>query len=206
MRTLSPRVQYAVVAVGVLAVALAGWLLLVGPKRSEAARLDRELNELKSAQVAQPTQSAKPSVVREFVLAKAMPDTADMAGLVLDLSDLTSQHGLDLMSLAPQAAVAGQGFQAIPLQAVVEGRFTAVSDFLRRVRKRVGLRNGRVELNGRLYTVDKVDIAAGAEGGTRTLRATLTMNAYHFGTGAAAAAGAGTATTVAGNITAASSP
>jgi Tfp pilus assembly protein PilO len=206
MRTLSPRVQYALVVVGVLAVALAGWLLLVGPKRSEVAQLDRELGELKSAQVVQPGQPAKPSVVREFVLAKAMPDTADMAGLVLDLSDLSSNHGLDLVSLAPQPAVAGQGFEAIPLQAVVEGRFTAVSSFLRRLRKRVGLRNGRVELNGRLYTVDKVDIAAGAESGARTLRATLTMNAYRFGTGGASAAGSGTATTVAGNVTAASSP
>lgn len=206
MSRLSPRVQYALVVVGVLAVALAGWLLLVGPKRSEVARLDRELDDLKRAQVVQPNPSAKPSVVREFVLAKAMPDTADMAGLVLDLSDLTSKQGLDLVSLAPQPAVAGQGFEAIPLEAVVEGRFTAVSSFLRRVRKRVGLRNGRVELNGRLYTVDKVDIAAGEESGGRTLRATLTMNAYRFGTGAASAAGSGTATTVAGNITAASSP
>jgi Tfp pilus assembly protein PilO len=206
MSTLSPRVQYALVAVGVIAVALAGWLLLVGPKRSELARVDRELDTLKSAQVVQRRESDKPSVVREFVLAKAMPDTADTAGLVLDLADLTSKHGLGLVSLTPQPAVAGQGFEAIPLEAVVEGRFTAVSDFLRRVRKRVGLRNGRVELNGRLYTVGKIDIAVGAESGARTLRATLTMNAYRFGTGAASAAGTGTTTTAAANVTAASSP
>jgi Tfp pilus assembly protein PilO len=206
MSALSPRVQYALAAVGVVALALAGYLLLVGPKRSEAARLDRELDELRSARVVQTSQSAKPSVVREFVLAKAMPDTTDMPGLVLDLNRLATTNGLDLVSLTPQPAVAGQGFEALPLQAVLEGRYGAVSGFLRRVRKRVGLRNGRVELNGRLYTVDKVDLAAGAEAtGGRALRATLTLNAYRFGTGAASPA-AGAPSTVAQNVTAASSP
>lgn len=203
MRALSPRTQYALVAVGVVVVALAGYLLLVAPKRSEAARLDRELEGLRRAQVVQPS-AAKPSVVREFVLAKAMPDTMDAAGLILDLSRLTTKNGLDLVSLTPQPAVAGQGFEALPLQAIVRGRFAAVSSFLRRVRKRVGLKNGRVELNGRLYTVDKVDVTASADSGGRALQATLTLNAYRFGASAASAAGA--PGTTAQNITAASSP
>jgi Tfp pilus assembly protein PilO len=203
MSALSPRVQYALVAVGVVVLALAGYMLLVAPKRSEAARLDRELDALRRAQVVQPAP-AKPSFVREFVLAKAMPDTMDAAGLVLDLSLLATKNGLDLVSLTPQPPVAGQAFEALPLQVVVQGRFAEVSSFLRRVRKRVGLRNGRVELNGRLYTVDKVDFASGSDSGSRALRATLTLNAYRYETSTASAAGA--TSVAAQNITAASSP
>jgi Tfp pilus assembly protein PilO len=202
MSALRPPVQYALVAVGVVVLALAGYLLLVAPKQSEAARLDRELAELRRAQIVQP--GAEPSVVREFVLAKAMPDTMDAAGLVLDLSRLATTNRLDLVSLTPQAPVAAPGFEALPLHAVVQGRFASVSSFLRRVRKRVGLKNGRVELNGRLYTVDKVDIATGEQAGGHAVRATLTLNAYRFGTSAASAAGA--LSTTAQNVTAASSP
>ena len=205
MSALSPRVKYALVVAGVVALALAGYLLLVAPKRSEAARLDRELDTLRRAQAVQPaTSKPKPSFVREFVLAKAMPDTMDAAGLVLDLSRLATKNGLVLVSLTPQSPVAGQGFETLPVEAVVQGRFAEVSSFLRRVRKRVGLRNGRVELHGRLYTVDKVDFASGSDAGSRALRATLTLNAYRYGTSTASAAGAPSGT--AQNITAGSSP
>lgn len=185
--SLSPRTQYVLAVLGVVAVALAGYLLLVGPKRSEAAKLDRELSELRAAQIVQPSQSRESGdVVELFLLAKAMPDTMDMPGVVLDLSRLASTSGLDLMSITPQPVVAGQGFEALPLQAIVEGRYPAISRFLRRLRTRVALRDGRVVLHGRLYTVAKLEFATGTgtTAGLR-LRATVTLNAYRFGAEAA---------------------
>jgi len=179
--SLSPRLQYVVVAVGVVAVALAGYLLLVAPKRSEAARLDRELETLRTtAARPEPEPQTNDELVELFLLAKAMPDKTDMPGLVLDLDRLAGSSGVELLSLAPQAAVAGQGFESLPLQAVLNGDYASISRFLRRLRERVGLRGGRVHLDGRLYTVGTLDLA-GSEGGG--LRATLTLNAYRFAAG-----------------------
>ena len=42
-KSLSPPVLYGALAAGLLLYALVGWFVLVGPKRSEASRLDKEL-------------------------------------------------------------------------------------------------------------------------------------------------------------------
>lgn len=188
MTTLTPRIQFLLVGIVVATLALAGWFFLVTPKRTAAADLERDLEALRAAQPVEPQPQAGDQLVEMFLLAKAMPDRIDMPGVLLDLEQLAGSSGLKLVSVAPQAPVAGAGFETLPLQAVVEGRYTSVSRFLRRLRNRVALRGGRVELDGRLYTVAKLDVTTGAGGAT--LQATMMLNAYRFGAASGSAPGA----------------
>ena len=123
-RRVSPGVLYGAVAGGLLVYALFGWFLLVGPKRSEAGKLKEEvvaaeqtLSAARIAAVAKP--DLQPIAVADiFRLAKAMPSAADMPGIVLELSRIAGETGIEFNSISPQGSVAATSYQSLPIALV----------------------------------------------------------------------------------------
>ena len=73
----------------------------------------------------------------------------------------------------------------MPLQVVFNGNFYGLSDFLFRVRGLVDVRRGALDATGRLYLVDNLAFDEAPQGFPQ-IHATLTIDAFVYGTGSAA--------------------
>jgi Tfp pilus assembly protein PilO len=190
VRSLSPRVQLALVAGGLLAVAVLGYLVLVAPKRSAAADLHAEIEATETQLRSRPaTRRAEPApgldAADVFRATRAVPDDPAIPEVILELTQLASISDVSLESIAPGPAVDRQGYRAVPITVVGNGRYFAFADFLARIRALVRSDGGKLRARGRLLTVDSVSFAEG-EGGFPKTRATLHLNAV-FGASSAAA-------------------
>jgi Tfp pilus assembly protein PilO len=189
---LSPRAQLALAAAVPLVLIAAGWLLLVGPQRSKAADVasQREAAETQLVQLqAEAAHAPKPEPIRVadiFRLIKAMPDREDMPGIILQLNDVAAESGISFNSIVPEAVgPAVNGYQTRRVQLSFSGNFYGLSDFLYRLRSLVGVRGGQLEADGRLFTVESLSFAEGKPSFPQ-IDATLTLDAYVYGSGAVA--------------------
>ncbi len=201
LATVPSRIGLAVA--GNLVVLALGFLLLVEPRRDEAARAAREANatqarvESARAAVAARGSAATLHPIRTadlYRLAKAMPSSPDMPDLLLELDQEAHAAGVSVVSIAPGAETPGDGYGVVPIQVGLTGDFFSLADLLYRLRRLVTVRDGALEATGRLLSVASVQLAPVGHG--RTLNATVTVDAYVYGgAGAGTAAGAsGTAT------------
>ncbi|HSG14209.1 MAG TPA: type 4a pilus biogenesis protein PilO [Gaiellaceae bacterium] len=183
---LSPRTRMAVALAVALVYAAAVWFLVVSPKRSEVARLDAEVTaaELRLADArataSRPRKSTAPvtDVVR---LAKAMPASSDEAGLVLELAILARRAGVTLGSIAPGAkAVDGSGATLVPVVVSVTGSYGRITTFMKKARELVGVRKGKLQASGRLFSVQGVELSESSAGKFPLLDATITLDAYAY--------------------------
>lgn len=183
---LSPRALGALAGGAVLVYAIAAWFLFVSPKRSEASRLESDIAaaEIRLAQAkagASRPQAAGGTVSDVLRLAKAMPESGDQPGMVLELSRLASSTKVTLRSISTQLTVAASGTPtAIPIVVTVGGSFFEITRFLQRVRTLVTVRRGELRATGRLFTVQNVDLVESATDGFPMLDATVTLNAYVY--------------------------
>lgn len=189
-RKLSPRALYGVVGCSVLVYALFGWFVLVAPKRAEAASLaeqaavaEQTLSSARRAAVVQP--DVQPIAVADiFRLSMAMPSSTDMPGILLELSRIASEAGIEFNSIAPQTAVVSGAYQSVPIALAFNGNFYELSDFLFRLRTLVRIRNGELHSSGRLFLVRSLSFTAA--GDLPDITATLTLDAFVYGTEALA--------------------
>jgi Tfp pilus assembly protein PilO len=190
----SQGLQIVLVVVGLIAVAAAGYFLLLAPKRSAAADVQRQIetmqtqiDALRQATAAEAAPPPTPVDVSElFRLSKAMPDRADMAAVILELNRIAKDTGLTFESIDPQAASTGAGYQVVPIDLSFQGNFYNLSDFLFRLRNLVAVRDGALTAGGRLFNVQSVTFGA-AESSFPLLKATVTVNAFVYGEGDPAA-------------------
>ena len=176
------------IAVAVLALAVIGlWFLVVSPKRSEAANLESEVAAAQSELAQRKAELARPSAavtVRAsdvFRLAKALPEGANVAGVILDIDRLAAAHRLTLEGFQPTAVIPVTGYYAQPLAVTVQGRFGDVSKFLSDLRGLVTVKKGRLVVHGRLYSVNEVSLGR-PEGEVQypVVRAVVVLNAFGF--------------------------
>jgi Pilus assembly protein, PilO len=171
----------AVVLLGLLA-----YLAVVGPKRSRVGELEDRIAdvrlELAQARVdAARTKEAPPVPAGKLSrLTEAMPSQTDMPGLLLELARVAHEAGISFDSITPAEPVAGTGFQKIPVSLVFQGNFFELSDFLFRLRNLVQVRDNRLDVDGRLFSVDGIDFAQGAKQFPE-IQATVNANAFVFG-------------------------
>ncbi len=184
---LSPRAQIGVAVGLVLVLALAGWFLVVSPKKSRVAELETQVADaqtaLTQAQIASRREPAPPVDTDDlFRLAKAMPDSVDMAGILLELNRVASDTGIEFESISPAGAATVGAYQVLPVTLLFEGNFYSLSDFLFRLRNLVSVRNGELSASGRLFNVDSVAFGESQQRFPQ-IRATLQVNAFVFGNG-----------------------
>ena len=181
------------IVVGFLIAGLGGYFVLIGPQRSEAASLDKEIADTQSsiesarALTLQAKQGAKIRVADIFRLTKAMPDQTDMAGILLELNQVAQDSGITFDQITPATtAVALAGYEAIPITVEFEGNFYELSDLLYRLRNLVDVRHGALDSGGRLFAIDSVDFAeAPPPPGFPQIRAHLVIDAFVYGIGTA---------------------
>lgn len=193
---ISKKTGLAIAAVGVVAVLLAGWFLLVSPQRSKASELEGKIADSEVA-LAQAQALSRPGERREAeaelrLLTKAMPNETQMSQILRQLSSAAKRTRVRVTSVTPAAAAPGAGYEAIPMTVLVEGRYFGITNFLGLLRRQTQVSPAKVRATGRLYSVDQIQFDDSTD--AKFLQATLTLNAYRYGGAAAAAAApAGTA-------------
>jgi type IV pilus assembly protein PilOP len=179
----------------VVLVSLLAYLVLVSPKRSRASELDGEiaaaqveLSRLRAEQVRAEEEPTVP-VAKLGRLKEAMPDRMNMPALLLEIARVARNTGISFDSITPSEPVPVSGYQKVPVSLVFQGNFFALNDFLYRMRNLVRVRDDRLRVDGRLFTVDAIDLAEGSEQFPQ-IQATLTANAFLYGGAPPAAAAA----------------
>jgi len=197
------------IAAGLLAYALAGYFLLISPQSARSAKLKHQVEVTQAqidqyrAQAAQASTATPIRVAELFRLTKAMPDEVDMAGLLLELSRVARESGIELDSVTPQAPAVASGYQSMPITLEVDGNYYELSDFLFRLRNLVRVRSGRLDAQGRLFVVDTIGFSESTKSFPR-IKAALTLHAFVYGDNSVpvAAPAAAPATTTAATTTA----
>jgi Tfp pilus assembly protein PilO len=176
----------AAIAAGLLVFAAGGWFALVGPKKQAVSAKNKEIVALQQKiavdqAAAAAAKSDKPVQVADiFRLTKAMPDTPDMADIVLELSQVAREAGIHFQSISPGGAVFQTGYEVLPIDLEFQGNFYDLADFIYRLRNLVGVYNGKLDATGRLFTVDKLSFGEG-DAKFPSLAASLTVDAYVYG-------------------------
>ena len=179
------------IVAGSLLVAALGYFALIGPKRSEASRLTADIATVEQTISEYRLANRNPQQPIEFAelfaLTKAMPDTEDVPGILLELSRVAGDAGISITSVYPSEAQPIGGYERLPVEVTFEGDFYNLSDFVYRLRTLVSVRDGKLEANGRLFAVDSVKFFE-SQKKFPALQATLTLTAFTFKPAAAAAA------------------
>jgi Tfp pilus assembly protein PilO len=184
-----------IVGIGLLVLAI-GWFGVIAPENHKAASLDKQTaaiqtqitNNLAQIAASKNVQAApKIKVADVYKLAKAMPSDGDMSSILLQISQIAKDSGVQLASIGPSqwALDPSSGQQTMQLSLSVTGDFYSLTDLLYRLRNTVDVRHGALDATGRLFTIGNVSFAPS---GGRNLTATVTVNTYMYGGGTAAAA------------------
>jgi len=192
----------ALIVGGVLLLLVLGWFLLVGPQRSTAASIARatqaeeaQIVEAQAAAHEAPASAQKQPEIKTaalYGLAKAMPPTEDMPDLLLELDQEARDAGVTVSSITPTAAnvdpLNPTPYTPVPITIQCTGNFFALTDLLYRLNGLVTVRDGELDATGRLFSVETVSITQNSKNGPLT--ATITLQAYTYGSAAATAAAA----------------
>jgi type IV pilus assembly protein PilOP len=173
-------------AAAVLLLSVLAYMVVVGPKRSRASELEGDIStakvELAQARIEEARSKETPvATVGDLKrLTKAMPNQTDMPGLVLELARVAHETGISFDSITPAEPVAGTGYQKVPVSLVFQGNFFELSDFLFRLRSLVDVRDNRLHVDGRLFSIDGIDFAQGTAQFPQ-IQATLNASAFVYG-------------------------
>jgi len=186
MSKLPTPAKIGLLVAGVVLAVIAGYLLLISPKRSDVKSLKQEINDTRDQIAAAhgvqtPTQPAI-RVADLFKLSRAMPNTADIPGVLLQISHVAQESGVSFQAITPHDPVSLGAYQQIDIDLTFQGRFYDLSDFLYRLRNLVDVHDGVLSATGRLFSVDSITLNQG-ELNFPQVKATLTVSAYVFGDG-----------------------
>jgi type IV pilus assembly protein PilO len=183
-----PRPQLAIASIGAFVIVLlGGWFLVIGPKRHEASSLSAQASDLRNqideAQAGGSSSDQQRIRVADlFELSRAMPDTTDVPDVLLQLSEVASETGITFSSVTPGNTEAVGNYEKLPIDLVFEGRFYDLADFLYRLRNLVGVHDGVLATDGRLFAVDSISFAEG-DVTFPQVQANIRVDAFIYGNG-----------------------
>jgi len=202
------RDRIVIIAVAVLAMLGAGWMLVVSPERKQASKLAGEVSaaqaqlstaegQLSNARAAQSQYSAAYASV--VSLGKAVPPAPEVPSLIFQLAHATNQTQVDFNSITTGAgatsstaaaaakAAAPAAFVPMPFTFVFNGGFFELEHLFGNLTAFTTVsRTGTLNVSGRLLTVQSVKLAPVQTSGgagktpTRTLSGTITATAYQL--------------------------
>ncbi len=163
------------------------WLLLVSPKRGEAAEAGSAVAAAEVALAEARASSGRPGstggapVADVFRLAKAMPASADQSSLVLELSKLAERSGVTLRVIAPQEPLSSVGGPTrIPISVTVGGSYFKITRFVRSTQALVKMRRGKLKAKGRLFAVQSIELGESATEKFPLLDAIVVLHAFVY--------------------------
>lgn len=186
--SLPPGALIGIVVGAVFVFGLAGWFLLVRPQGAKLTDLKSQATEVQAKiasyrqQVAAARAAPKIEVADVYRLAKAMPDRTDMPDLLLELSQLARETGIRFDSISPQASVVIGSYQVLPISVTFNGNFYNLADFLYRLRSLVRVTAGQLDATGRLFSVDTLTFNESPLKFPQ-IQASLSIDAFVYGTG-----------------------
>ncbi len=201
LAALDQRLQLGLVAVGLLVLAVAAYMLVVSPQHAEAAKLQQQVADVQTqiyARRAEVRKGLHPPVIETadlFKLSRAMPDREDMPGIILTLSEVAQSAGIKFDLIAPvqgSSTLPVGNYQVERIHLLFHGDFYALSDFLYRLRSLVLVHGGALTATGRLFNVDTLTFTVNS---FPQIQAELFVDAYIYGSTPAAPAPAPTTTT-----------
>lgn len=177
------------VALGIV-IGLAGLLVAVLPQGSKATSLDAQIQaeqtKLISLQGAAAQRGPAIKAADLFQLARAMPDQADVPGLLIELSNLAARAKVTYSSVTiADPVVQVDGSSAWPLHLTLTGTWAGITAYLRELRNEVQVSKTKLKVHGRLFEVDNMQLAGKADG-TDGIDATMSVNAFTYGVAAPA--------------------
>jgi Pilus assembly protein, PilO len=166
---LKPRILALLAAAVVALVAVGGWYGLVSPQRSKADSLDAQIADAQAkltvAKLLARSQKAdKGKTTGAGLLDKAMPLKLQMPTILRQVQKLAESSKVSLESFTPSSVTPLAGYEAVPIDVNVTGRYSAVQRFLHRLRVQAGSTGGRIQANGRLFDVQTIGLTPGGEG------------------------------------------
>jgi Tfp pilus assembly protein PilO len=192
-KKLPQSAQIAITVAALLVLAALGYFALVRPQKGTASSLSKQIAAEQTqvdqarALLVKAKDAQKVRVADLFRLTKAMPDQPDEAGILLELNNVARHAGISFDSISPQGSTPLSGYQVVPINVVFNGNFFQLNDFLFRLRNLVDVRRGALAADGRLFTVDNINFDEG-EAKFPQIQASLTIDAYIYGTGATVSA------------------
>jgi hypothetical protein len=186
MSKLPTPAKLGLLAGGILLALIAGWFIVVSPKRSDVKSVKQQIDVTRD-QIAAAHGVRTPSqpairVADLFKLSRAMPNTADIPGVLLQLSRVAEETGVTFQAITPHDPTPLGAYQRITIDLSFQGRFYDLSDFLYRLRNLVDVHAGVLNATGRLFSVDSINFDQGEQSFPQ-VKATLTVSAYVFGDG-----------------------
>lgn len=183
----------ATVAAANLVLVLAGWFLLVSPQRRHASTAAQQLQttqgQLKklgaaAGQLSHPKQPLIKTAAL-YRLAQAMPTSADEPDLLLGLSQMARSAGVKVLGVSPATpSAAVGGYTKLPVTLTLQGSYGSLTRYLHALRLLVSVHHGALHATGRLFSVTSVSLAPG--GSDKQEQATVSLDAYVYGTAAGA--------------------
>lgn len=189
MKLKKPLPKWAPVAgivAAALLVGLGGWKFVVAPQNTKAASLQQQTagvqqqiaQNLSAAAAARNTASAQAQPIKIadlYKLAKAMPSDQDIPDLLIELSRVTQEAGVEVTTLSPSTD--STTANTVPISLNVSGDFYSITDLLYRLRNLVWVRNGELQASGRLFSIDSVNLTP-TNG--KTVTATISLHAFVY--------------------------
>lgn len=212
---MTTRDRLMIVGMLTLAIIAAGYLMVVSPERKQAAKISGEVSSARQALQSAEAQAAEASSARTryatayaslVSLGPAVPASGETPSLVYALASATHERNVEFESItsgsgpggsAPGAASSSAGstgaasttFSQEPFSFVFTGSFV---DLYKLIDQLEGFtnqtRSATLQVNGRLLTIDGIQLAAGAPssaavsgskpGSKEELKVTVTATAY----------------------------
>jgi hypothetical protein len=226
------RDRIVIVVVAVVAAIAASWILVVSPKRDQAAKLQTKVataqQKLATAQteLAQNAAASKQFASNYAALARlgeAVPASDDIPSLIIQLQDAADGARVNFQSLqnnaaassgggaaaaAPATGTAATGATGEQLTFSFSGSYFQLSNFFNKVQHFVTPTGNGVQVRGRLLSLNSVSLTPGSGGFpqiTAQITATIYTEAAASGS-AAAATGSSPATSSTQSTSGSSSP
>jgi hypothetical protein len=147
-------------------VALVGWFAVVGPQRSKVDSLDAKIGDehakLAAAQIVARSQpKGKDKVAGAGMLVRAMPAQLQMPSVLRQVQHLAATSKVSVESFTPSTSTPAAGYDTVPIDVSVAGRYASVKQFLHKLRVQAGTNGTRIHASGRLFDVQSVDLTPG---------------------------------------------
>jgi Tfp pilus assembly protein PilO len=208
---LTPKTLALIMVAVIVLLGAGGWFGLVAQQRSDASSLaakaaDEQANldavETLNRTIGTTTPGkgkgkAKDAANQPALLAVAFPTEVAMPSILLQVQRLATESDVLLEAFAPTLPTPQSGYDSIPIDVKVTGRYRAIQKFVHALRAQAGSSGGRIHADGRLFAVETLGITAAADG-LPLLTASILVDVFVFtGPPPATETPAGTETTTA---------
>jgi hypothetical protein len=199
-----------IAVVAVAAVVGAYWMLILSPKKEEAAGLQTQITQKQTALASAEAEVAEYEKARlnyranySMVarLGKAVPADDDVRSLMVQINSAARRAGVDFRTIniggsgapavgpgaAPKtatppppgaSAVGTAGFATMPFSFGFKGSFFELGKFFNRLDKFVAVRNGGLDVTGRLLLLNSITLTPDTTKGFPMLSADVSANSY----------------------------